>query len=126
MTINGMTDKKIIKALECCQTSYDKRCEECPYQNYKFICNNKMKKDALDLINHQKAEIERSKTDNLSMQKTLSKMSLGVEQARVEAFKEFAEILIEKANENFLNLRGLSVHYCDIVEVLKEKTGGAK
>ena len=57
-----MTDEQIIKALEYC--SYwesDKSCEECPANTYGFSCANKMAKHYLDLINSQKAEIERLK-----------------------------------------------------------------
>lgn len=47
-----MTDKQIIKALECCADEWD--CDHCPYFNK---CSD-MKKDALDLINRKNAEIE--------------------------------------------------------------------
>jgi hypothetical protein len=56
-----MTDNEIIKALEICGNSFG--CNECPYydkgnfQGSKCSYNNA--KDAVDLINRQKAEIER-------------------------------------------------------------------
>lgn len=51
-----MTDNEIIKALECCPAHI--KCEECPMKQ-KHNCMSKLNKDALDLINRQKAEIER-------------------------------------------------------------------
>lgn len=92
-----MTDKEIIKALELCMDE-DDRCGECPYEGSPERCVKVHGKDLLDLINRQKAENERLETNNLSIQKTLSKMSLGVEQARAEAIKDFAERLKEKAS----------------------------
>ena len=54
-----MTDKEIIRALECC--SEENKCQQCPYYNKgNFKClNYKFFKDLLDLINRQQAEIER-------------------------------------------------------------------
>ena len=50
-----MTDKEIIKALECCVNGED--CPNCPLQEQFADC--KPMTGALDLINRQKAEIER-------------------------------------------------------------------
>ena len=51
-----MTDKEIIKALECCiKPTSD--CENCPYYK-KEECFDMAKRDALNLINRQQAEIE--------------------------------------------------------------------
>ena len=54
-----MTDEEIIKALECCTTKGAK-CSDCPA--YKKVDRSDCKKyfrGAIDLINSQKAEIER-------------------------------------------------------------------
>lgn len=53
---NKPTDSEIIKALECCDGSFD-RCEECPLDN---VNQNKLRcweleKSALDLINRLQA-----------------------------------------------------------------------
>jgi hypothetical protein len=54
-----MTDEQIIKGLECCADESVEICNECPYFVDTFTCNQmQMRKDALDLINRQKAEIE--------------------------------------------------------------------
>ena len=54
-----MTDNEIIKALECCINEDGTKCNECPYDRYCEMLGNKMLNDTLDLINRQKAEIER-------------------------------------------------------------------
>ncbi|MGN0598670.1 MAG: hypothetical protein ACI4JK_02145 [Oscillospiraceae bacterium] len=66
-----MTDNEIIKALEhCSNQKYISDCEKCQY--FAFDCRDTLIEQALDLINRQKAEIEKS---------------------RAEAVREFAERL---------------------------------
>ena len=108
-----MTDEQIIKALECCATDDGDDCFQCPYGNIVYKpgnggCVNRCRKDALDLINRQKAEIER----------LLQKL----QQAKSEAIKEFAEALKESADnggcgEDF-------VYVSDIDILVKEMTEG--
>lgn len=53
-----MSDKEIMKALECCA---DGDCNSCPYQKIECIDendNNLMLKDVLGLVNRQKGKIE--------------------------------------------------------------------
>ena len=52
-----MTDNEIIKALEICE-NYKETCEYCPYDNIRH-CADEIRKDALDLIQRQQAEIDR-------------------------------------------------------------------
>ena len=55
-----MTDKEIVQALECC-ILYKQICPEtCPMWNVQE-CGMNLRKNALDLIKRQKAEIERLK-----------------------------------------------------------------
>ena len=61
MTDKKLTDNEIIKALECCITS---DCHGCALGHhatgtYNEHCGNDLMKNALDLINRQKAEINR-------------------------------------------------------------------
>lgn len=53
-----MTDNEIIKALECCN-GWDGRCLNCPLNREGTNCKEKLNSYAFDLINRQKAEIER-------------------------------------------------------------------
>lgn len=55
-----MTDDEIIKALECIASKEDVLCKNCSYNKYRLMeCHRQAAKDALDLINRQKAEILR-------------------------------------------------------------------
>ena len=66
-----MTDKEIIKALECCKRDFSMRnCLDCPYNKEKSAnCVSFMIEDALDLINRQQAEIEKLTADNEQYEK---------------------------------------------------------
>lgn len=61
-----MKDNDIIKALKCCilkENCAEKSCELCPYEiNYE--CRETMFQDAINLIKHQKFEIEILKEKN--------------------------------------------------------------
>ena len=59
-----MTDKEIIKALECHSVSTIAKCQCCPYR-YEANCGHQMTRDALDLINRQQAEIERLQNESI-------------------------------------------------------------
>lgn len=77
-----MTDNEIIRALECCQGNAD--CANCPYyENNHYQCGNNFNKDVLDLINRQKAEIERLNKENNTFAKRFYK----------EGVKDFAKRL---------------------------------
>ena len=84
-----MTDNEVIKALECC--AFWGECTDCPYDDIAYKsstdnCTYNSTKDALDLINRQKAEIERLEKLNIIYKG-------GVDYFKSEAIKEFAERL---------------------------------
>lgn len=108
-----MTDKEIIKALECCKKD---DCDNCP--NDFGNCYANLSGYSLDLINRQKAEIKRLRKEvNLvsiqfqDMQERyeeaqteierLNNINFGVDLSigsiKTEAIKEFAERLKEEA-----------------------------
>lgn len=58
-----MTDDEIITALECCDFTGMKSCEECPLY-HTFDCSFVIIDKTLDLVNRQNAEIERLKQEN--------------------------------------------------------------
>ena len=108
-----MTDNEIIKALECC--TQQAGCSGCPLVNsiqmkYRggYACAEEMRKCALDLINRQKAEIERlEKKANTPFAKItfdrdelqeivyeyVKNIEIDINLAKSEAIKEFAERL---------------------------------
>lgn len=128
-----MTDEQIIKALECCATDDGDDCSQCPYGNIVYKsgnggCVNRCRKDALDLVNRQKAEIERLKRKNTILSKNadtafqdgldenrdLFKKEIEPE-IRNEAIKEFAKFLIEKSKDG-------KIFISDIPDYVKEMT----
>jgi predicted RNase H-like nuclease (RuvC/YqgF family) len=155
-----MTDNEIVKSLEICT---GKRlledCPECPNYESESRCKVRLSEVALDLINRQKAElqkvkaelkettekfncqqyvytdlsdiireknaeIEKLQSDNSSMQSTLAKMSMGVEQAKAEAIKEFAERLKEK-QQTFISdeYAYKFIYLIEIDKLVKEMVG---
>lgn len=81
MTEHKFTDEEIIKALELCFAlkGTSETCAKCPYHSFGKLCKVERDKDALDLINRQKEEIEIIKETTAEI--------------RYEAVKEFAERL---------------------------------
>lgn len=93
-----MKDNEIIKGLECCQTEYDRKCKQgCPYMQFQKkcisvdTCSSRLRADLLDLINRQKAEIERleEEVDIVSSSKRTILDRIPYE--RSEAINEFVE-----------------------------------
>lgn len=104
-----MTDEQIIKALECCATDDGDDCSQCPYGNIVYKpgnggCVNRCRKDALDLINRQKAENERE-----------------INQIKSEAIKEFAEKLKRYSFVDNLSLNGKETVYVEDIDNLVKK-----
>lgn len=101
-----LTDEEIIEALEFCVKA---RCsKDCSYKNIgNANCIKNIMKDSLDLINRQKAEIEKLKEENKNYQELLThekganialrvmydKVSKNIKTAKSEAYKEFAKKL---------------------------------
>lgn len=59
MTEHKFTDEEVIKALELCFTPKGTTvtCAKCPYHPFGKMCKIMRDKDALDLLNRQKAEV---------------------------------------------------------------------
>ena len=91
-----MTDDDIIKAMQCV-IGNSVNCSECTYQKVLPFpsCTRMCAKDALDLINRQKAEIERLKRD-IAIHKHVHEESnaayqILVKQAKNQAIHEFVK-----------------------------------
>lgn len=125
-----MNDSEIIKALECCEITYD--CTNCPANRDdnkytymgSYICKGIQKRDILDLINRQQAEIDRLNIDLMAMRGAansykahyedlksenlvLSQKRIAmferieiIDNARIKAIREFAEKLKNKCRDS--------------------------
>ena len=109
-----MTDEQIIDTLKCCQ---DSLCTICSNMN----CTDAILNLTLDLINRQKAEIERLKKniDGLNIF-TTNHMKV----IRLQAIKEFAERLKETAYSysDISGYRSTVVDADNIDDLVKEMT----
>ena len=89
-----MTDNKIINALKCCISDdegiRERPCKGCPLLQ-DDACSNSLRKYAFDLINRQKAEVERLKKEKHKLQKALNQSEDYRIIAKSEAYREFAE-----------------------------------
>ena len=90
-----MKDEKIIEALVCCSSQEYGECKKCPKYPGEDFCSEKLHAAALDLINRQKAEIERLEKANESF----SCMGKMYSEIKSEARKEFAERFKDKAEK---------------------------
>ena len=78
-----MIDAEIIKALECC-SEYKTFCDECSYRLKRVeYCDSDLLKDAVALINRQKAEI-----DILIRKKDTLRDEVAEQQAEIERLKQ--------------------------------------
>lgn len=104
MTDKKLTDEEIIKALECCiSTTTEEACAGCPFNKQKLCDKDQwaLERYALDLINRQKAEIEKMKECPKCVYEYDGEVTeycvqgpcpnfKTVEQIKTEAYKEFA------------------------------------
>jgi hypothetical protein len=118
-----MTDNEIIKALECCAIKH--LCNECPLNHNRKDCI-RIERLVLDLIERQKAEIERLENhiqEGVDLAKQLPEMVAFIQ---AEAYKEFAERLKERKYQSSDWSHGehpFVVEEDDIDEVLEEMVG---
>lgn len=133
-----MTDNEIIKALECC--CGDDGCFGCPYtENHSCRLLRNPIKDALDLINRQKAEIERLKENNRVLQycnqvniSSTAELHDRLRTAKAEAIKEFAENAVDRVEKARLKYQRLCkeqgeemeehmhIHFNGIMKIIKD------
>lgn len=110
-----MTDNEIIKALDCCGFEYGNLCSVCPkYEKDNDFCQEELHNYAIDLINRQKAEIERLKIENQSLRSAANSCKLHYNEARAEAVKEFVEnVTYCKYCKNYELMTSNNQHFCN-------------
>ena len=140
-----MTDNEIIKALECCCEQRYMCPRECPLYNVCDCGEMVLEKKAIDLINRQKAEIERLKEkvnkqglvaqviiDDEKMEEIkndiLEQIEYNIKEIKSEAYKEFAERLKKKIHKRVTEAgqQVLSIEPKGIDNLVKEMTEGAE
>ena len=140
MTDNKLTDKEIVKALECCGKLHieniDSFCNECIFKG-KAMCIGYLCDNSIDLINRLQAENERLKPfedkiakfnshirveDMLVFASSLEEWLEFCENLKAEAYKEFAERL-KDMSEHFWEEKENFVSEEQIDNLLKELVG---
>ena len=117
---NKLTDKEIVKALECCPKNII--CGECPLCGKKD-CMNKLYINALDLINRLQAENEDYKALYEGLKAEHIETIKAIKHCKAEAYKEFAERLKEKYPWKEDYLYSTKLMGKDIDNLLKELIG---
>ena len=106
-----MTDERLMKVLECCAND---DCDNCP--SLVKECKKHAMLNALDLINRQKAEIERLKKENHQFA-DIGKM---YSEVRAEVIKEFADRLKDAFPEGNRDAKCPSIYYDDYCYIIDE------
>ena len=133
MTEHKFTDDEVIKALECCNDSGG--CDNCPFDGAVYEdeppCVDKLTEAARNLINRQKAEIER-----LNTPQGVTFLANGIEihakdsdeyykfkrLVKAEAITEFAEKLKDMHKHSTTSVVSLVTLFGDINKMVKEMT----
>ena len=110
-----MTDKEIIKALECCKKD---DCDNCP-NDFGNCCTN-LAECSLDLINRKQAEIERLKK---ILAEEEEKYKLCAKRFYKVGIKDFAERLKESKKKYEGTLAGWTFTMTELDNLVKEMAG---
>ena len=121
-----MTDNDIIEAYKNCQTKSGLGCHNCPFDKGEDCsCLDDLREATFNLINHQKAEIERLSIESETL---VTQLKVAYEQihklnmAKSKAIKEFAERL--KENYCFTDRWGKIIPISTVDNLVKEMTKG--
>lgn len=120
-----MTDEQLIKALECCTIGTFACGKECPYYSSKSnlkvsSCRFELMCEISDLIDRQKAEIERLNIECQSMRNAANSLKMHYEeaQAEIENYKHLDVILHTAIDKLTANIKSEAVK--EFAERLKE------
>ena len=117
-----MTSEQIIKAMICCTNFPVCDRDNCPYGE-STNCATMLGKDVVELINRQKAEIERLKK---LLAEEEEKYNLCAKRFYTEAIKEFAERLKNKILTTYKSTDGTCIYEINnstIDNLVKEMVG---
>ncbi|MBQ8396686.1 MAG: hypothetical protein IJX53_00630 [Clostridia bacterium] len=122
-----MTDNEIIKALEYCSVLGNDRCDANCTMFYngittKSACMKKLHELSLDLINRQKAEIERLTINMNAFGLGMKREKERADTARAEAIKEFAERLESNFGYGWVLGSAVKTHIDNLAKEMTEET----
>ena len=115
-----MTDEEIIN-----QWKHERELAECVCSYFVDQVELSLVNETIDLINRQKAEIERLQKETNLVSIQFQDLQERINDIKAEAYKEFAERLKEKSFQSFGNY-GITrdvVEVCDIDNLVKEMVG---
>ena len=127
-----MTDKEIIKALECCLNGKEELCKECPLNGKCYGDVDYLLELALDLINRQQEQLEAAANGQETLQKALAEKDREIErlttekdqliktfsECQEEAVKDFAKAVIDGIDEGYIS------HSSDVVDFTNDYLSG--
>lgn len=118
-----MTDKEIIKALECCLCD-NSECLQCQNKELCRIECDELATKTIDLVTRQQAENENLKVELQSMRGAANSLKMHYEgaQAKIKRLKESLNIELENFATEYDN-RIKAKAYKEFAERLKEKSG---
>ena len=103
MTDKKLTQKEVIKALECHIGKEPKRCELCPYTIYGCDCLEKLHFALYDLIKRLKTRIVRYQLKNTNQRNALASLNKKVAEQKAEI--ERVQLEIESCNSENAELK---------------------
>lgn len=115
MTQHKFTDEEVIKALELHSDALKPCLYKCVYGEERY-CGSKMAKDALALINRQKAEIEKLQTELKAMRGAANSYKMHYENAKVEVIKQYLAMVTAKVCAAWNFSRSTPVVTLDVLE----------
>ena len=116
-----LTDKEIVKVLECCSKPVGENCKECPLHLTDCLKVN-IDELTLDLINRLQAENEKN-------EKIIRLADMAIETANAEIKRVRGELETTKAEAlkefvyDLMQIPNVSVYKYEIKNLLKEKLG---
>ena len=124
-----MTDKEIIKALECCLGGKEELCKECPFNGECYGDVEYLIAYALGLINRQQEQLEAAANGQETLQKALAEKNAEIERRKNNLFckvvideEKMQNIIKEKVIGFELNIELIkSEAIKEFAERLKEK-----
>lgn len=103
-----MTEIDIVEAFELCTIPSGKSCAKCPYHIYYAECRTKRNKDVIDLINRQKAEIERLNVELVGMRGACESYKIHYDnaQAKINRLQEMLDSAISSERNAAESMEG--------------------